>query len=259
MNKEELTREMTDIFKEVACWSKLNRIAGFPSDLYDRMMNILKEQKKMDNLYMKDVVILGAGGFAQEVLFTIESVNAVKKEWNCIGFMSEIPTDWGWNYKGLPILSPDQCKSIPYAVMGIGDPGLKKRFAQQYHFHTFPTIIHPTVFFADRVHISDQGVLICAKTILLSSCEVKDFATLNVGIIIGHDAVIKEFATVSPGALIMGNCEVGKSSYIGVGASFREKMKVGEGSVIGANAAVVKNIPEYSMAVGVPAKPIKTL
>ena len=36
-------------------------------------------------------------------------------------------------------------------------------------------------------------------------------------------------------------------------------VSVGEECILGANAAVIRNIPDYSVAVGVPAKVIKTI
>ena len=45
--------------------------------------------------------------------------------------------------------------------------------------------------------------------------------------------------------------------WIGNGVSITKGIKIGKGSVIGANSVVTKDIPEYSIAVGVPAKVIR--
>lgn len=45
--------------------------------------------------------------------------------------------------------------------------------------------------------------------------------------------------------------------WIGMGVKILKGVKIGKGSVIGAGAVVTKDIPPYSIAVGVPAKVIK--
>jgi acetyltransferase-like isoleucine patch superfamily enzyme len=47
-------------------------------------------------------------------------------------------------------------------------------------------------------------------------------------------------------------------AHIGIGAIILPGVTIGEGAVIGAGAVVSKDIPPYSLAVGIPAKVVKT-
>lgn len=47
-------------------------------------------------------------------------------------------------------------------------------------------------------------------------------------------------------------------AHIGIGAIIMPGVTIGEGAVIGAGSVVTKDIPPYSIAVGMPAKVIKT-
>ena len=47
-------------------------------------------------------------------------------------------------------------------------------------------------------------------------------------------------------------------AHIGIGAIIMPGVTIGEGAVIGAGAVVTKNVPAYSVAVGSPAKVIRT-
>ena len=38
---------------------------------------------------MKDIVIYGAGGYGREIACLIKRLNAVKKEWNLLGFIDD--------------------------------------------------------------------------------------------------------------------------------------------------------------------------
>lgn len=50
---------------------------------------------------------------------------------------------------------------------------------------------------------------------------------------------------------------IGRDVWIGSGARIFPGIKIGHGSVIGAGSVVTKDIPPYSVAVGIPAKVIK--
>lgn len=51
-----------------------------------------------------------------------------------------------------------------------------------------------------------------------------------------------------------GSCELGNDVWIGSGAIVLGKVCVGDGAVIGAGAVVTKDLPAYSIAVGIPAR-----
>ncbi len=50
---------------------------------------------------------------------------------------------------------------------------------------------------------------------------------------------------------------IGEGSYIGINAVIVGNVKIGKHCVIGANSVVTHNVPDYSVAVGSPAKVIK--
>lgn len=100
------------------------------------------------------------------------------------------------------------------------------------HFnHIYATesiIIKKNVLTADRVYISDN----------LHSYEDVDKPVL--------EQPVRQIAPV----------EIGEGTWLGEGVCVIGA-KIGKGCVIGANAVVTKDIPDYSVAVGIPAKVIK--
>ena len=50
-----------------------------------------------------------------------------------------------------------------------------------------------------------------------------------------------------------------KGAWIGAGASILPGVTVGRYSIVGAGAVVTKNVPDYAVVVGCPAKVVKTL
>ena len=52
---------------------------------------------------------------------------------------------------------------------------------------------------------------------------------------------------------------IGKNVWVGEKVTVLPGVHIGEGSIIGANSVVTHDIPPYSIAVGIPAKVIKTV
>ncbi|MBR5270887.1 MAG: hypothetical protein IKV64_01755 [Clostridia bacterium] len=91
------------------------------------------------------------------------------------------------------------------------------------------------------------------------------------GLEIGDNCLFAQNITLTPYSHIFDNPDdiiwnqgghskkvtIGKDCYIGMGVCIMYSGDIGDGSVIGSGALVAKPIPAYSVAVGVPAKPIK--
>ena len=54
------------------------------------------------------------------------------------------------------------------------------------------------------------------------------------------------------------NVIIKDGAHIGIGAILMPGVTIGKGAVIGAGAVVTKDIPDYSVAIGVPARVIKS-
>ena len=52
---------------------------------------------------------------------------------------------------------------------------------------------------------------------------------------------------------------IGEGSYIGINAVIVGNVKIGKHCVIGANSVVTKDVPDYCVAVGSPARVIKKM
>lgn len=76
----------------------------------------------------------------------------------------------------------------------------------------------------------------------------------------GIPAVIGDYVTVGHGCVIHA-CTIEDYCLIGMGATVLDGAVVGRGSVIGAGSVVTKGtvIPPFSVAVGIPARVVKTL
>lgn len=115
------------------------------------------------------------------------------------------------------------------------------------------TFIHPSAqIMDDNVEIGEGG-FIGANSIITTNIKLGKHALLNRGNHIGHDTVIGDYFSMMPNAVVGGNVTIGDYVYLGSCSNIREKINLSSDVTIGMNAAVVKDISESGVYVGVPA------
>jgi lipopolysaccharide O-acetyltransferase len=112
-------------------------------------------------------------------------------------------------------------------------------------------IIEENVQINDSCHIAAIEKVFLGKNVLIASnVFISDH---------DHGDISKDSMSLIPKEreLIAEAVIISKNVWIGEGAKILKGVRIGEGAIIGAGAVVTKDIPEYSVAVGVPAKVIK--
>jgi sugar O-acyltransferase (sialic acid O-acetyltransferase NeuD family) len=209
---------------------------------------------------MKNIVIIGAGGFGREVKWLIDEINEVGRQWNFLGFIDDnlskgtivndsiVIGDLAWlNEQNLNV------------VCAIGDPNVKKRVLDQLtnSDNKYPVLIHPDVRMSKFIDIG-EGTIICSGCILTVNIKIGKHVIINLDSTVGHDAIIGDYSTILPSVNISGHVNIEELVSVGTGAKIIQELSIGRNTIIGAGAIVTKDIPKNVVAVGIPAKPIKT-
>jgi serine O-acetyltransferase len=90
------------------------------------------------------------------------------------------------------------------------------------------------------------------------------FGHNGLGVVINKDCVIAANCFIGTHVVMGGKApypgapKLEKNVSIHAGAKLIGPITIGEGSVVGANAVVTKSLPAYSLAIGVPARIVKT-
>jgi len=161
-----------------------------------------------------------------------------------------------------PVMDASVIDNLPKNSLFVGAIGNPKRRRwiekiEQKGFK-FDTVIHPSVIMSDSVNIG-EGCIICPGVILTCDIRVGRHTIINVSSTINHDCKIGNFVTISPGVNIGGRVIIEDECFIGIGVKIINDVHIGKGSFIGAGAVVTEDIPENTLAVGVPAKPIRKI
>lgn len=207
---------------------------------------------------MKDIVIIGAGGFGREVEWLIERINKINKEWNILGFVDDnIEKNMSVGnskviYNINDLININRELNV---VIAIGNAKIRKLLFDKLKNNiniNFPNLIDPSVI-VENINIG-KGNIICAGTIITVNVKIKDFTIINLDCTIGHDDIINEFVTIYPSVNVSGNVEIGEGTEVGTGTQIIQGKTICNNCVIGAGAVVVKNIEEEGTYVGVPAR-----
>ncbi|MCF6138826.1 acetyltransferase [Pseudalkalibacillus berkeleyi] len=209
---------------------------------------------------MKDIVIIGAGGFGREVAWLIEEINRVNKEWNIVGFVDDNEKIQGTEVSGYKVVGDIEWlkEQKVNVACAIGDPITKKKTIESLNGSkiSFPVLIHPSVIYSDRVGFG-AGSIICAANILTTDIQIGNHVIINLDCTIGHDATLGNYTTILPSVNVSGNVVTKECVSVGTGSAIIQGVTIGENTVVGAGAVVVKELPANCTAVGAPANPIK--
>ncbi len=210
---------------------------------------------------LKDIAIVGAGGFGKETLVMINQINAINPQWQVTGFYDD-GIAAGSIVAGLPVLGNlDALKAVDKelaVVVAVGDPKIKRSVVERIqHQHLyFPTLIHPVATIGENIK-AGAGCIITAGCRLTIDIALGDFVLLNLNTTVGHDVHVGVYTSVMPGVHLSGYVQVGEEVLIGTGASVLQNITIGNRSVVGAGAVVNKNVEPSRTVAGVPARSIK--
>ena len=208
---------------------------------------------------IQDLAIYGAGGFGREMALMVEQVNAVRKQWNPIGFFDD-GKKVGERIDALPVLGGvdalNQWKTPLAVVMALADAPVRKAVVEKITNKEidFPVLIHPNSLAGSAGNRFGRGTLITAGCILTTGIELEDFVIINLSTTIGHDVRIGSFTSVMPGCNISGGVTIGDGTLVGTGTQILQYLSVGDNCKIGAGAVVTKAVKNGTTVMGVPAK-----
>lgn len=206
---------------------------------------------------MKNIVIVGNGGFARETKWLLDRIVSHGGQWNFCGYIDK-------EMRGENVLDDDYLINIREKIdvlIAIGNPAVRKMLYEKYGRNeniNFPNVIDPSVQISDSVKMGG-GNIICANNVLTVGIDIGCFNIVNLGCTVGHNVRIGNFNTVNPGTNISGNVTIADLTEIGTGAKIIQGKNIGRSAVVAAGAVITKDVPDGTMVAGVPGIVKKTL
>lgn len=202
----------------------------------------------------KKIYIYGAGGHAKVVAATARLLG-----YSVAGFIDDFsPERAGEVFDGAKVMTYYDLLNAKgeeiLVALGFGNCVARNETGKRLLADRFSleTLIHPQASVASNAEIG-KGVFVGANSVIDPCVKIGDYVIVNDLACICHDSVVEVGAHICPGTLLAGNVNIGFCSWIGLGSRVIENIKIGAKTFIGAGSVVIRDIPDESLAYGIPA------
>lgn len=209
---------------------------------------------------LRPLLVLGAGGFARNVIDVVEAMNRVDPCYRLLGVLDDDRSrEDRLRRRGYRIVGNDAALAELAAdyLIGIADPGTRARLDEYASSvgRTPAVAVHPAASVSDAAQLG-PGTVLAAGSRVASDVVLGRHFHGNFNSTIGHDVVTGDHVTVHPLAAISGNVVLEERVTIGTGSAVLPGLRIGARSTVGAGAVVVRDVPCDTVMVGVPARPL---
>ena len=209
---------------------------------------------------MKNLIIIGTGGFALEVYEHAQNSLGYGSEYTIKGFIEgNIPCDYE-KYKSLPAKVFGNC--LDYKIekddifmIAIADPCVKEAVVNIILNKNgeFISLIHNTAVVSKQAKLG-KGIFLGPCTAITGNPVIEDFVMFNAYSAISHHCRIGMYSSVMGHVGINGHTIVGHHTYWGSGSRCLPKSRIGNFAKIGASTLVLRNVKDNATVFGVPAE-----
>lgn len=208
---------------------------------------------------MKELIIVGAGGFGRDVLYLAKDINYKSQQWIIKGFIDDNVNALDsvkCNYKVIGTIKDWVPKESEVFALGVASPKAKEAIIEilKQKKAKFVTLISPHAHINDFCDIG-EGCCIHRQSTIGDNVILGNFVHIA-GSMIGQDSTIGDFSTTT-GFTNVASAYIGKRVFLGSHSVVVNGRKVGDDAFVSAGSIVVNNIKQGNRVFGVPARKIK--
>lgn len=215
----------------------------------------------MEKIKLKQIAIFGAGGFGKEVACVINKINEIKPTWEFIGFFDDgLESGYNVSHFGQILGNTEDLnlwKDDLSIVFAIGNPNIIKMIVSRLSskFLDFPNLIHPEVFFADRISLNiGKGNVIVRGCSFSVDVSVGDFNQFNSLSALAHDVRVGSYNVFMPLTRVSGEVKIGDFNAFGIGTIILQGVKIGDRVKVAPSSVVMRKTKDDCLYMGNPAK-----
>jgi sugar O-acyltransferase (sialic acid O-acetyltransferase NeuD family) len=204
----------------------------------------------------REVIVLGAGGHAKVILSILLQAGA-----NVTGIYDDDPAKRGTRVLRVPVLgsiSEWHDTKGRRCVIGVGDNATRARIAARFPSADWLTVVHPKAH-AHQLARLGAGSMVVAGAVVDPGACVGRHCIINTGATVDQDCVVGNFCHIGPGCALGRAVTLADGVFMGIGSVALHNATIGAWTIVGAGAAVVRDLPDHVVAVGVPARVCRKL
>lgn len=213
----------------------------------------------------RNLLLFPFGGNARESLLTVFALNESSPEWNILGFIDDDQSRHGKECCGVKVLGGRELLGeIPDAFV-LAVPGSPTTYSVRKEIigsldleeSRFASVIHPSACRAPDAAIG-CNTIIMANVVISCGVSIGSHCVILPNTVVSHDSVVGDYCCIGSNVSVSGSVHIGANCYIGSGTKMREDIHIGAGTLVGLGSNVLSDIPAGVVAVGSPAKVIRT-
>lgn len=147
-------------------------------------------------------------------------------------------------------------EGIDAVGVGIGRASARARLLGLLDGLAMPPLVHPSATVSPSASLG-RGAVVFPGAVVNAEARIGDGVIINSRAVVEHGCSVADFAHVAPGAVLCGDVAVGAQAWIGAGAVVIQRLRVGRGATVGAGSIVIREVPEYAVVVGNPARVVR--
>jgi sugar O-acyltransferase (sialic acid O-acetyltransferase NeuD family) len=197
---------------------------------------------------------------------TIRMIRAVQRSTpnaHFAGFLDNDPAKKGSDFFGYPVLGGIELVEA-LASDGVGFVNLITGNTRVRHETTrqivaagglLTNFIHPSIDLTmTRLGV---GLYLQEAVQLQAGVELGDNTSIHVGAVLGHESRVGQSVFIAHAVSISGCCTIGNGTFIGTNATLLPRVNIGQWVTIGAGAVVTKDVPDFAVVMGNPARIVR--
>ncbi len=233
-------------------WNHLKELSD-NFGLKDTKMKLEDERKK--------IFVFGASGHAKVVIDIIERQGL----YEIVFLVDEDPALKGSKFYDYHVIGGKQelleaRDRICGGIVAIGSNRARIAVARWLTDSRFDLVsaIHPFSQIGRGVTVA-VGTVIMAGAIINSDSRIGRNVIVNTRSSIDHDCTVGNGVHIAPGTTLCGTVSVGNGTFVCAGATIIPNLTVGNNVIVAAGSTVIRDVPDYALVAGSPARYIKTL
>lgn len=199
---------------------------------------------------MKNVIIIGAGGFGREVYWWAKHSLQIS-EYRFKGFLDDkLFEDSKFTFE-LPVIATIDnyiVEENDVFIIAIGNVSIKKNTVNSMKERgaNFLTLIHPTAIVVPTAKIG-EGVILAPYTLISDSAVLGDFVMMNIYSSVGHDVTVGEYSVFGPYATAGGGSVMSEGVFLAAHSLVVPYKNIGTNVQISANCTAFKNVDDKAL------------
>lgn len=212
---------------------------------------------------MKRIIILGGQGDGVVIASAIEDLRAFNKDVVPYGFLNDFDPP-GTKIANLPVLDKTENarkfleqKDIYFisALLKVKESFQRSQKVENLKIpiERYFTLIHPHATVSKSAKVGN-GTFVGPHANIMPDAIIGTHCSFRASANVGHECIIGNYCYMAPNSTLSGRVNLGNGVHIGPNASVLEGVNIGSYSVIGIGSVVLKDIPDFVIAFGYPAK-----